>query len=628
MSGSNSELDDTDDTFVSLGPTDYFEGAAKIFDHNEWNMAEFLLTSSLIMADIDRFLSLSLDPDDIYNKIKRLGLSFLTTLKLCGLADILPKTPPWKCCVIDTSPHQTKSSIRLFYRDTMESLEMLLSNPLCGNSIDFSPYCVFTNTQHFVQDQLPTGACLLGVILLLDKMNVTHQSSGKVVHLLLMLLANIHSTVRSKASLHALLPIASLPIAKFIHRDKQMKGVLSDQLYHQSLDIVVEPLKITAQIGVMLSDPLGNSRYCFTPLAGCIVNTPEVVGADEIDFCFSILQLITSHHHFSAGITTLKQVTGKIQRDLQWYMIAIIAGAVPVDTIRAVHTLLEFRYLTQAPVINDNGCRDIAAALAEFHSHKQSIIDASARRGDKGNVLEHWQIPKLKMMQNVAFSIPLIGPLIHWTADTTEHAHIDFIKIPAAATNNHDYESQICHFLDHLEKCHAFSLALHLQEQQLGLSSHSGSSAVLVPDDDDQTEDYAGDPPNFNELLQGKYNHSRPTTNYFKIASPLDDHHSINIDDVAEHYSLPDLRAALVHYIYHKHDGHPLQIGGQRRFHANECLPFKKLQIWHKICLQQHGYHDRTTPFPLQTLNAHPPKLDWPKGRYDTAFININEEWT
>ena len=125
-------------------------------------MAEFLLTSSLTMADIDRFLSLSLvrtsvfmvrlqDPDDIYNKIKRLGLSFLTTLKLCGLADILPKMPPWKCCVIDTSPHQTKSSIRLFYRNTMECLEILLSNPLCGNSIDFSPYCVFTNAQHFVQ---------------------------------------------------------------------------------------------------------------------------------------------------------------------------------------------------------------------------------------------------------------------------------------------------------------------------------------------------------------------------------------------------------------------------------------------------------------------------------------------
>ncbi|KIJ58994.1 hypothetical protein HYDPIDRAFT_69368, partial [Hydnomerulius pinastri MD-312] len=34
-------------------------------------------------------------------------------------------------------------------------------------------------------------------------------------------------------------------------------------------------LKIAARIGIMLSNPAGNSRYCFTPLASCIVDTPE-----------------------------------------------------------------------------------------------------------------------------------------------------------------------------------------------------------------------------------------------------------------------------------------------------------------------------------------------------------------
>ena len=48
-----------------------------------------------------------------------------------------------------------------------------------------------------------------------------------------------------------------------------------------------------------------------------------------------------------------------------------------------------------------------------------------------------------------------------------ECAHIDLVKISTAATNNNDYESQICCFLDHLKKCCVFSLALHLQEGQL-----------------------------------------------------------------------------------------------------------------------------------------------------------------
>ena len=122
-------------------------------------------------------------------------------------------------------------------------------------------------------------------------------------------------------------------------------------------------------------------------------------------------------------------------------MIAVIVGAAPAGMIQAVCELLEFCYLAQAPMIDDDGCRDITTALTEFHLHKQSIINAGACCGDKGNVLEHWQIPKLEMMQNVVPSIPLVGPLINWTADTTERAYINFIKIPAAATNNNDYES-------------------------------------------------------------------------------------------------------------------------------------------------------------------------------------------
>lgn len=208
-------------------------------------------------------------------------------------------------------------------------------------------------------------------------------------------------------------------------------------------------------------------------------------------------------------------------------MIAVIAGAVPVGMIQAVHALLEFHYLTQASMIDEDGCRDIATALAKFHLHKQSIINAGAHCGDKGNVLKHWQIPKLEMMQNVAPSIPLVGPPINWTADTTECAHIDFINIPAAATNNNNYESQTCCFLDRLEKCRSFSLALHLREQQLGLPSHPGSSAVLAPDEDDRTKDNADaeNPIDSGKLFPGEHNHSRPTMDYFKLASRLDGHH-------------------------------------------------------------------------------------------------------
>ncbi|KAI9569539.1 hypothetical protein HD554DRAFT_2020432, partial [Boletus coccyginus] len=97
----------------------------------------------------------------------------------------------------------------------------------------------------------------------------------KVLHPLLMLLANIHSDIQSKALLHAFIPVAFLPIVKFIHNDQWMKGVLSDQLYHEALNIVIVPLKQVVLIGIMLLDLMSNSWCCYTLLAGCIINIPE-----------------------------------------------------------------------------------------------------------------------------------------------------------------------------------------------------------------------------------------------------------------------------------------------------------------------------------------------------------------
>ncbi|KAG6374953.1 hypothetical protein JVT61DRAFT_3708 [Boletus reticuloceps] len=77
--------------------------------------------------------------------------------------------------------------------------------------------------------------------------------------------------------------------------------------------------------------------------------------------------------------------------------------------------------------------------------------------------------------------------------------------------------------------------------------------------------------------------------------------------------------------MYRVHDGHPLQIGGPRQYLADEHLPFEKLQTWHKVYLQQKAYHDHTTPLPSQTLNVCPPNPDWLKGRYDAAFVNIDD---
>jgi hypothetical protein len=100
-------------------------------------------------------------------------------------------------------------------------------------------------------------------------------TGNRMAHPLLITLANLNMDFRMKASNHALILLALLPIPKFIHSNKNLLGVLESRLIHDCLDFILKPLKKAAEIGIMMNDPLGCLRYCFTPLAAYIVDTPE-----------------------------------------------------------------------------------------------------------------------------------------------------------------------------------------------------------------------------------------------------------------------------------------------------------------------------------------------------------------
>ncbi|KAG2071298.1 hypothetical protein BDR04DRAFT_1117707 [Suillus decipiens] len=288
-------------------------------------------------------------------------------------------------------------------------------------------------------------------------------------------------TTHTKLSSRAFLLMALLP--QYLHLNPQMWGILEDRLMYECLSIVLKPLMKAAEIGIMMSDPVGNVHHCFMPLAAYIVNTLEacmlacmhrktslfilasylefgdtflhpehthsitleqlnsitvdpndleayfqaywlladpsviltpepwhhwhkefydhdlqwcltVVGAQELDFCISILQPTTGYYHFSGGFSKLKQVMDRAHRDLQHY-IAWIGMKKPIN---------------------------------------------------------NWFILKLKLMQSITASSCKVGALIQWSTDTTEHAHISEIKDPAWHTNNNNYDPQICCHLDCQEK--------------------------------------------------------------------------------------------------------------------------------------------------------------------------------
>ena len=118
---------------------------------------------------------------------------------------------------------------------------------------------------------------LLGVILSSDKTNLSSMTGGCVAHPLLISLANLLMDFRTKAINHAFHLLALLPTPKFIHKDRKIHGILKNRLIHDCLDFILQPLKKAAQVGIMMSDPLGSLHYVYTPLTVYIVDTQEAV---------------------------------------------------------------------------------------------------------------------------------------------------------------------------------------------------------------------------------------------------------------------------------------------------------------------------------------------------------------
>ncbi|KAG2123438.1 hypothetical protein DEU56DRAFT_745404 [Suillus clintonianus] len=675
----------------------------------DWKVAAWLLRSGLSMAKIDSFLSLEM--------IKDLPLSFRSAKELRGRAETLPSGPRWKSQVIPTL-HPTKSPVILYWRDPIECIASIFNHPLFHGHIDLTPRKVYTTAEKLcrvytewmtgndawdMQSAIPKGATLLGTILSSDKTNITALTGDRVAHPLLISLANIHTNTRLKSSTNSFVLTALLPVPKFVHKNKRMKGVLEDRLIHQCLDVVLEPLKQATQHGIMLSDPMGNNHYCFTPLLAVVraradpddivtffreaqkfrLNgvdlpfwrdwalsepshffTPELlhhihkqfwdhdakwlisaVGDSEIDFRFSVLQPITGYRQFHSGISKLKQVTGRCQRDVQRYIIAVSADAAPAGVIAAVRALMQFRYLVQLPRVDEEDLGRILRSLDEFHAKKDAIITAGARRGKGNKPITNWYIPKLELMQSIAPSIRNSGAVGQWSADITEHAHITEIKDPARMSNNINYDTQICRHLDRAEKCRRFELATSLLDHERGTQELED----LDSDDEDGDADVDAQHIPINVTQD-----PRQITNYFAIANALQRREvgsvpvplrsfivkcsafhlaykpsiqNITVDEVAVKFGLPDLRPAIADFLQreatygHKHVH---AIGGPRRAGPTAVLPFDKLQVWFKIRLQETDSHDNRTVRPSQMLNCAPPSDPWILGRYDAVIVETN----
>jgi hypothetical protein len=100
----------------------------------------------------------------------------------------------------------------------------------------------------------------------------------------------------------------------------------------------------------------------------------------------------------------------------------------------------------------------------------------------------------------------------------------------------------------------------------------------------------------------------------------------ISIDNIANAFSLPDLRATFADYYCRDgpsfHDLHTF--GHPRRAAWDAPLCFNDVEVWHKVRVQQKSFHDPSIVRQTFTINASPPTGRWKWGRYDTAIFTVD----
>jgi len=253
--------------------------------------------------------------------------------------------------------------------------------------------------------------------------------------------------------------------------------------------------------------------------------------------------------------------------------------------------------------------------------------------------MDSWGILKLELLQSIVPNICCSGPVMQWSADATEHAHVQEIKVPAQSTNNQNYYDQIARHLDCSDKCSHFDLAMYLESQR--------EQTPLFDDNFDEQDDGIN-PIDSAPLPSEQMKLSCSTINYFGLTDVLSHrsvpnapkphhtfmtsttafhlvmklNHHMTVDEAAIHFGIPDLRPAIWEFLQCVQDRSDHPVSGIRTLDANPHLPFDQIQIWCKVHVQNFPFHNKDNVDVPQTLRALHSSPNHSHSLYDSVIMS------
>ncbi|KAG2146426.1 uncharacterized protein EDB93DRAFT_1240884 [Suillus bovinus] len=338
------------------------------------------------------------------------------------------------------------------------------------------------------------------------------------------------------------------------------------------------------------------------PLKWC----KEVVGEDELDARYKAHHKRVGTRHFGSGVSHINQMTCREHCDIERTIVATVAGAANTtpDFVHAIRFLTEFIYQAQSPVHTDSSIDAMVHSLHMFHTLKQAILDAGARRGKSGTI-DNFLIPKMELFHSFAGSIRDLGGLIQYSADVTRNFTLQVVQI-----------------LNRDETMRRFNLYTLLHSHGTPLVNAIAIEDNIVTETDPTLAWIARVLPG----EQNRFHGPRPVRNHFLkgilsveanaafhvTISP--DRKSLPITDLQSIYSLPNFGAVLMEYINDSSQNTPTT--------AWTCAR-DSVRTWNKFRLQLHSTFQSRVVMPSQIVQAFPPSETFPMGNCDAVLVQL-----
>ncbi|KAI6105041.1 hypothetical protein EDD16DRAFT_1524393 [Pisolithus croceorrhizus] len=627
-------------------------------------MGQFHLTSGYVYNLSDSNTLECMRWGDLYSEsplgkvTSKSQISFHLAQELLSHLDAIPKGPTWHCMKINTTGYVTKDPVYFFWHNALEVTWEIFGNPVFTQHMEYDPY----------QDQLPTSAAIIPIVLASDKAPITGMTGDIEMHPLFLTITNIDLRVHMKVTSHAWVCIVYMLAPDFI-MNSEVHLVLEACIWHCCMDIVCAGLKLAAHTSTFMSDPNNATWYCFTLLAAYTADLLEQLMITCVMLSVSPVSTAKKTQFGDAtphlphdGEITLQKLHLLCQQVDPWRLQVFLPKAkkqklsgiqLPFwqdwqfsnPAIFLIGELLHFghKMFFDHPF---KWCKELLGhnkidtwyhiqhkhvltftllaihameeSLQEFHMHKDSILRAGVQQG-KSKEIGHFQIPKLELLQSSGHSIHNIGSLIQYSADISKQLLITCCKDLFMHTNHQrsTFTEQIILWLDHEESICCFNLYSLLLEKGTNFTNvlclESDASCYIDLTVDwvqhvslEEVNHFHGLRTFHNHFLKGIVSDDSTTMFHITVKPDFVDKSSNYFTMI---YNLPDFPHLLWNYI----NGIPGE---------HHCLGGCLLKGWTKFQLQLHSHHPPNNIIPSQQVQALPPSAEHPLGKCDAILVH------